>query len=136
MESRVDIARRQFFTSSASGLGMMALASLLQKDGLLAGERNAAEGVPYSADRIAEPLAPKAPHFAPKAKACIFFLPEGAPSHLDLYDPKPKLNELHGQKLPESMTKNVRFAFIKKETAVLWGSKRKFTKHGQCGMEL
>ncbi len=60
---------------------------------------------------------------------------EGAPSQIDLYDPKPKLNELNGKPLPESMTKNVRFAFIKKESAVLLGSKRKFSKHGQCGME-
>ena len=65
---------------------------------------------------------PRSPHFAPKAKTCIFILPEGAPSHIDLFDPKPKLNELHGEKLPESMTKNVRFAFIKKESAVLWAS--------------
>jgi hypothetical protein len=61
---------------------------------------------------------------------------EGAPSQLDLFDPKPKLNELHGQPLPESMTKNVRFAFIQKESAVLMGSPRKFQPHGQCGMEL
>ncbi|MEX2173097.1 MAG: DUF1501 domain-containing protein, partial [Pirellulaceae bacterium] len=123
------LARRQFFTSSASGLGMLALASLLQRDGLLAGEN-------LGDSAGASPLAPKTPHFAPRAKSCIFFLPEGAPSHLDLFDPKPKLQELHGQKLPDSMTEKVRFAFIKKETAVLWGSKRKFTKHGQCGMEL
>lgn len=121
------LARRQFFTSSASGLGALALASLLQQDGLLGAE---------AVSRANDPLAPKTPHFAPRAKSCIFFLPEGAPSHIDLFDPKPKLRELHGQPLPESMTKNVRFAFIKKETAVLWGSKRQFTKHGQCGMEL
>src|SRR5262245_43538185 len=121
------LARRQFFTSSASGLGMLALASLLNQDGLLAAE---------STNTSANPLAPKSPHFTPKAKSCIFFLPEGAPSHIDLFDPKPKLQELHKQQLPESMTANVRFAFIKKETAVLWGSQRKFTKHGSCDMEL
>ena len=82
------------------------------------------------------PLAPKPPHFAPRAKACIFIFLEGAPSQVDLFDPKPKLNELHGQKLPESLTKNVRFAFLKKDTATLLGTKRKFAKHGQCGMEL
>jgi hypothetical protein len=124
MNQRLPLARRQFFTSSASGLGALALASLLQQDGILA------------ADRSANPLAPKAPHFAPRAKSCIFFLPEGAPSHIDLFDPKPKLNELHGQQLPESMTKNVRFAFIKKETAVLAGSNRKFAPHGESGMQL
>jgi hypothetical protein len=127
MVPQIDLARRKFFTSSASGLGMLALSSLFQQDGLLAGD---------SADRSADPLKPKSPHFAPKAKACIFFLPEGAPSHIDLFDPKPKLAKMHGQKLPESMTQNVRFAFIKKETAVLLGSKRKFTKHGKSGMEL
>jgi hypothetical protein len=119
-------SRRQFFTSSASGLGMLALASLLHRDGLLASDVSSS----------ANPLAPKSPHFAPQAKACIFFLPEGAPSHIDLFDPKPKLNEMHGQKLPESLTKTVRFAFIKKETAILLGSQRKFTRHGSCGMEL
>jgi hypothetical protein len=122
--NHLPLARRQFFTSTASGLGALALASLLQQDGLLA------------ADRASDPLAPKAPHFAPRAKSCIFFLPEGAPSHIDLYDPKPKLNELHGQPLPESMTRNVRFAFIKKETAVLSGSNRKFAAHGESGMQL
>lgn len=130
----IDLARRQFFTSTASGLGLAALASLLSQDGLLAGDQTSNDRT--AGDAAASPLAPKAPHFAPKAKSCIFFLPEGAPSHLDLFDPKPKLQELHQQKLPESMTKNVRFAFIKKETAVLWGSARKFTRHGACGMEL
>ena len=67
------------------------------------------------------PLAPKPPHFAPKAKNCICIYLEGAPSQIDLFDPKPKLNELHGQKLPESFTKNVRFAFIQKETAPAHG---------------
>jgi hypothetical protein len=61
---------------------------------------------------------------------------EGAPSQMDLFDPKPKLNELNGQKLPESMTKEVRFAFIQKESAALMGSPRQFRPRGQCGMEL
>ncbi len=118
--------RRQFFTSAASGLGGAALSWLLLHEGVLAHD-GAASG---------NPLAPRQPHFPAKAKACIFILPEGAPSHLDLFDPKPKLRELHGQPLPESMVKNVRFAFIKKETAVIAGSAREFTQHGQCGMEL
>jgi hypothetical protein len=115
-------SRRNFLATSASGIGTVALASLLQQDGLLAADDS--------------PLALRAPHFAPRAKACICFYLEGAPSQLDLWDPKPKLNELHGQKLPESMTKNVRFAFIQKDGARLMGCPRKFTKHGQCGMDL
>lgn len=120
-------ARRQFFTSSASGLGGLALASLLGQDGLLGKEND---------QKSVNPLAPKKPHFPAKAKHCIFVLPAGAPSHLDLYDPKPKLRELHGQPMPKSLLKDVRFAFIKKDTAVLAGSARKFTKHGECGTEL
>ena len=63
-------------------------------------------------------------------------MPAGAPSHVDLFDPKPKLRELHGEKPPASLVENVRFAFVKKETAVLAGSARQFSKHGECGMEL
>ena len=122
--------RRQFFTSAASGLGAAALAASLSDDLIGSHHAHAASSV------AADPLMPKAPHFAPKAKSCIFIFMAGAPSQLDLFDPKPKLNELHGQKMPESMTKNVRFAFLQKDTATLMGTKRTFKKHGQCGMEL
>jgi hypothetical protein len=107
---------------------MLAMASLLRDEGLLAAD-------PQPAD-AADPLTPKPPHFAPKAKACICIYLEGAPSQIDLFDPKPKLNELNGQKLPDSMTKNVRFAFIQKEGARLMGCPRTFKPHGQCGMQL
>src|SRR5262245_2602272 len=117
--------RRDFLTSAASGVGLVALASMLQEEGLIAGEADASN-----------PLAPRAPHFAPKAKACICIYLEGAPSQIDLFDQKPKLKELNGQPLPESFTKNVRFAFIRKETARVLGSNRVFTPRGQCGMEL
>src|SRR5215210_2402865 len=120
-------SRRDFLTTSASGLGMAALASMLQGDGVLAADQ--------AADGAANPLAPKPPHFAPKAKNCIFLFQAGAPSHLDLFDPKPKLNELSGQPLPKDMLDKVRFAFIKKDSAVLLGSPRKWSKHGECGMD-
>jgi hypothetical protein len=123
-------SRREFFTTAASGIGLVALASMLKDSGVLAADAST------SADAIVNPLAPRPPHFAPKAKSCICIYLEGAPSQIDLFDPKPKLNELDGQKLPESMTKNVRFAFIQKEAAVLMGSPRKFTPRGECGMEL
>jgi hypothetical protein len=119
-------SRRNFLTTAASGIGTLALASLLKEDGLLAAESSPAS----------DPLAPRSPRFEGKAKRCICIYLEGAPSQIDLFDPKPKLNELHGQKLPDSMTRNVRFAFIQKEGARLMGSPRRFTHHGQCGMEL
>src|SRR5204862_560527 len=117
-----------FLATSASGIGTLALASMLQDEGLLAAESSAVDN--------ANPLAPKPPHHSGKAKACICIYLEGAPSQIDLFDPKPKLNELDGQKLPDSMLKNVRFAFIQKDTVKLMGSKRKFAKYGECGMEL
>ena len=129
-EQWVQRSRRDFLTSTASGIGYAALLSLLQSDGVLANESSG------RGPTLVNPLAPKPPHFAPRAKRCIFIFLAGAPSQLDLFDPKPKLNELHGKPLPESMVKNVRFAFIKKETAVLMGSPRKFQPHGECGMEL
>ena len=124
MNQFVTRSRRDFLTSSASGLGLAALGSMLDTDGLLS-----------AADTAANPLAVKMPHFAPKAKRCIFLFQAGAPSHLDLYSPKPKLNELDGQPLPKEMLEKVRFAFIKKDSAVLLGSPRRWSKHGECGMD-
>ncbi|GMU20814.1 MAG: hypothetical protein AMXMBFR13_09100 [Phycisphaerae bacterium] len=132
IEELILASRRSFLATAASGLGSLAVASMLQQDGLLA----APPATQPAADRAINPLAVRPPHFAPKAKACIFFFMAGAPSQMDLFDPKPKLNELHGQKLPDSLTKEVRFAFIQKETATVLGSPRKFARHGQCGMEL
>jgi len=121
-------SRRNFLATSASGIGTLALASLLKDDGLLAAESVLADAT--------NPLALKLPHFAPNAKAFICIYLEGAPSQIDLFDPEPKLKELDGQKLPDSMTKNVRFAFIQKEGARLMGSPRPFKKYGLSGMEL
>lgn len=113
------LARRGFLTSAASGTGLLALAHQMA-----------------GATPVANPLSPKPSHAAPKAKACICIYLEGGPSQIDLFDPKPKLNELHGQKLPDSLTRNVRFAFIQKEGARVLGSPRTFARHGGCGMEL
>jgi hypothetical protein len=120
--------RREFLTTTASGLGAMALGAMLSDDGLLRAE----DAIDAPA---ASPLEPKPPHFEPKAKACIFIFMAGAPSQLDLFTPKPTLNELHGQQLPKSILDSARFAFIQPDTATLMGSPRAFTKHGQCGME-
>ncbi len=110
------LATRRRFLSN--GIGSLALASLLREDGLLASE------------------ATRSPHFAPKAKRCIYLFMEGGPSQMDLLDPKPKLNELDGQPMPDSLLKDVKFAFTQKESARLMGSPRTFQKYGECGMDM
>ncbi len=121
----VTITRRDFLTTTAGGVGALAFASLLQSNGLLASEAG-----------HANPLELRAPHFAPKAKQCIFLFMEGGTSQVDLFDPKPKLNEMNGKKLPDSVTKNIRFAFLQKDTAVLLGSPHKFKRYGKSGIEM
>ncbi|MBI4903928.1 MAG: DUF1501 domain-containing protein [Acidobacteria bacterium] len=113
--------RRSFLRDCAGGIGMMALGDLL-----------AAEG---RAANVADPMLPRKPHFAPKAKNVIFLFMEGAPSQMDLFDPKPELQRWHGKPLPTEMTKDLKLAFIK-PTAKVMGSPFKFQKHGQSGLEL
>lgn len=110
-------SRRAFFRHCAGGIGTAALASLLQ------------------ADEPKNPLAPRPPHFKPRAKNVIFMFMEGAPSQMDLFDPKPELRRWHGKPLPPSRTKDLKLAFIKPTASVL-GSPFNFTPQGQCGMEL
>jgi len=117
--------RRHFFGQCGVGLGSMALASLLNAEG---------QGATAKPDPQ-DPLAPRSPHFTAKAKRVIFLFMAGGPSQLELFDYKPKLQELSGQIVPESYTKNKRFAFIKGDAKLL-GTTRKFAKHGQCGTEL
>jgi len=123
----IQLTRRDFLVNAARGAGGLAFASLLDADGLLAAAPRVA---------TAAPTVVHAPHYPSRAKACIFLYMEGGVSQVDLFDPKPKLNELHGQKLPESMTKNVRFAFLQKDSAVLLGTPHPFRRYGQCGIEM
>src|SRR5688572_14466386 len=93
-QSALQLARRHFFRDCRVGLGAMALGSLLAADKVRAEPRSATEGVLYSAN---EPLAPRLPHFAAKSKSVIFLFMAGGPSQLELFDPKPKLQELDSQ---------------------------------------
>src|SRR5919112_1163278 len=111
------ITRRHFFGSTAFGIGSLALASTMN-DKLFA----------QSASSVAF-------HHAPKAKSIIFLFMAGAPSQLDLFDYKPKLNQYDGQPCPEELIKGERFAFIKGVPKLL-GSPHEFGKHGQSGAEL
>ncbi|MBI4889106.1 MAG: DUF1501 domain-containing protein [Acidobacteria bacterium] len=111
--------RRRFLSEMGGGIGMMAMAHLLGVEG-----RAAQNNV----------LAPKAPHFPAKAKNVIFMFMEGAPSQMDLFDPKPELQKWSGKPLPDSMASQLRLAFTKKDAKVM-ASPRVFTPSGQCGTE-
>lgn len=134
LDEHITRTRRSFLNTTASGLGMAALGSMLTGDGVLSSAHAASPAA--DANDAVNPLAPRPPHFEPRAKACIFIFMAGAPSHIDLFDPKPVLQQRHGEPLPESMLENVRFAFIKKDKALLQGSPYQFHRHGECGMEL
>src|SRR5262245_941831 len=108
-------SRRDFLFKAGSGFGALALAGLLKRDGLLAASP-------------ANPLAVRAPHHEAKAKAVIFLFMEGGPSHIDLFDPKPEVNRLAGQKLPESFGRVITPMGTGGNT--LLATKRKWKKHG------
>lgn len=114
--------RRCFLRNSGLGLGGLALSSLLGV--------NTVRG-----DGVINPLAPKKPHFEPKAKRVIYLHLTGSPPHLDLYDYKPELVKRTGQDCPEQFTKGKRFAFTS-GTPKLLGTPRQFKQHGQGGVWL
>src|SRR5437762_11907469 len=117
------VTRRQFFRQSGLSLGAVALGSLLSPDVFAAGA---------AARNAANPLAPKKPHFAPRAKSIIYLHMSGAPPSLDMFDWKPKLVELHLKPCPEELLKGQRFAFIKGVPKML-GSPYKFKQCGRDG---
>ena len=122
--------RRHFFRQAGFGIGSLALTALLN-DRLFADAPAPAAAPGPTAD----PLAVKPPHFAPKAKSVIYLFMAGAPSQVDLLDPKPKLQQHDGQPIPEEFVKGERFAFIK-GTPRLLGSPYTFERVGQSGTEV
>ena len=116
------MTRRHFFSQCSMGLGSVALASLMN------------EGMLRAAPSTADPLAPRKPHFPPRAKNVIYLFMAGGPSQLELFDYKPKLVELNGQEIPQSYIAGKRFAFMNTSHGVkLLGTRRTFKQHGQAG---
>jgi hypothetical protein len=115
------IARRWFLEQCAVGAGSLALRTLLAGD------------VARAAGR--DPLAPKTPHFAPKAKNVIYLFMAGGPSHMELFDYKPVLEKFDGTLPPAELLKGYRAAFINPNSKLL-GPKFKFAKYGQSGAEI
>ncbi|MDP3071063.1 MAG: DUF1501 domain-containing protein [Opitutaceae bacterium] len=117
--------RRHFFSRCAMGLGGLALASMLS-------ERRAF-GAP-APGALPNPMAPKPGHFAPRAKNIIYLFMAGGPSQLELFDHKPKLIELNGQPVPQSLIEGKRFAFMDSSHGTkLLGTRREFKQHGKSG---
>jgi hypothetical protein len=117
--------RRHFFQECAVGLGGLALAALWN-------EGRSGPGKPA----LVNQLAPKPPHFKPRAKSVIFLFMAGGPSQLELFDYKPKLTTLHGKPIPAEFIKGKRFAFMDtfaKKVPLLLGTRRKFVRHGKAG---
>jgi uncharacterized protein (DUF1501 family) len=124
----LNITRRHFFRDCGVGVGKIALASLLT-DAVGSGAFGS------SLATNAASLTPRSPQFSARAKAVIHLFMAGAPSHLDLFDPKPALSKLEGKPLPPSVIGGQRYAFIRSDAAVL-GPRFKFKKFGQCGADL
>ena len=116
------VTRRWFFQQCGVGLGAIALGQLFRQNG-------------WAAPAALNPLAPKQPHFAAKAKRVIYLFMAGAPSQLELFDYKPELAKRNGQLPPPELIKDYRAAFINPSSTFL-GPKFKFAKHGRCGAEL
>ncbi|HEY3787242.1 MAG TPA: DUF1501 domain-containing protein, partial [Urbifossiella sp.] len=108
-------SRRELLASAGSGFGLLALADLL----------SAAE----ASDRAANPYAVRQPHHKPRARRVIFLYMPGGPSHVDLFDPKPRLAIDNGKPLPFEKPKLERT-----KTGNLLASPWKFKKHGQSGV--
>ncbi|MEI6236304.1 MAG: DUF1501 domain-containing protein [Planctomycetota bacterium] len=112
-------SRRDFLSTAGMGIGALALMDLLSR------EAGAADN----------PLAPKATHHAPKAKAVISLFMHGGPSQVDTFDPKPLLAKYAGQTLPPSFG-NLKLEFTKASEAKVLASKRTFKKCGKSGIEI
>lgn len=119
--------RREFLLRAGGGIGGIALAALLNSETLRgnaqAGERGAGN-----------PLAPREPHFAPRAKRVIYLFMHGGPSHVDLFDPKPDLIKYAGQPLPESFGEVMTRRKVAQNP--LLGPVRPLRPRGESGLEV
>ena len=123
------LSRRAFLTRSTTGLGAVALATLLNPDPAAQAADAKRAGIPGVLDKL---------HVAPKAKRVIYLFQSGAPSHIDLFDPKPKLAELTGTELPPSVRRGQRITGMTagQKQLLCVGSPFAFKRFGKNGVEL
>jgi hypothetical protein len=126
------LTRREALVKSGAGLGAMALAHLIARDGAIA-----ATNVSGSPAIEINPLAVKRPHFQPTARAVISLFMQGGPSQMDTFDPKPELARLDGKPLPDSFkSDDLKLQFMSAAGATLMGSPFAFRRHGDSGVEV
>src|SRR5436190_7870784 len=120
--------RRAFLGRTAHGMGKLALASLLSPElmSALAAEQSKSK---YSG--VVQPL-----HYPPKVKRVIWMSMAGGPSHLETFDYKPKLAEMHGQPFPESITKGKQIAQLQGQKLTCFAPQLKFAKFGKNETEI
>jgi len=112
------LARRTFLSRGIAGLGLLGLNTLLNPR-------------LFAADGAVKPL-----HHPAKAKRIIFLYQAGGPSHLETFDYKPKLAQMHGQPMPESLTKGQQIAQLQRQKLVCFGPQHGFRKFGKSGQEI
>lgn len=120
-------SRRHFLASQAMGLGGVALAWLLNEEGVFAA------GEKPDLERPTFDVLPKPTQHEPQARAMISFFMQGGPSHMDMFDPKPMLDKWDGKKIPGD---DIKYDSPAQTDGSLMKSPWKFAKHGECGMEL
>ena len=127
-EHRLLSTRRQLFGRSSTGIGFAALASLLT-DGVGLASRSGRDARPTSGGLSG------VPNFAPKAKRVIYLLQNGAPTHVDLFDYKPRLRAEMGKEIPESVTGGQRLTTMTsgQKSKPLLPNVTEFARHGQSG---
>src|SRR5881296_2034742 len=134
---RERFTRRSFLGRSGASLGSLALGVLLGPKRLWSAERPAAQApaAAAAAERwrgVVRPL-----HFPARAKRVIHLYQAGGPSHLELFDYKPKLAEMHGQAMPESFTKGQPIAQLQGQQQIrCFGPQHSFERRGRSGQEI
>ena len=126
------MSRRDVLRQAGLGFGAWALLDLVASDGFAASPTTVESQPPAIPPN---PLAAKPPHFPATAQSVIFLFMQGGPSHIDTFDPKPLLGELHGQPLPPSATAGSQLQFTKMDAAI-HGCKQTFSRCGQSGLEI
>jgi hypothetical protein len=128
---KLELTRRAFLGQSSAGLGMLALGSILNPDRVPAADRTTSAADSNRWKGVVNPL-----HLAPRARRVIYLYMAGGPSHLETFDYRPKLAQMHGQPMPESFTKGQPIAQLQGKKLNCFAPQHPFRKFGHSGQEI